>query len=255
MSTVSLPERMKGYEDCYRYYLPNGFDTIIRVDMRAGHTFTKRFYRPFDMFFMEAMHYTAKVLCENIQNAVMAYTQSDEINILLRTNIETGQSPWFGNNIQKMASIAASTATLYFNKYFAANAKEERHKMAAENGAMFDARVFMVPTCETPNYFLWRFQDAKRNSIQMVAHYLYHHKELVGKKTPELFKMINDKGQDWNSYPADMKYGKLVKKTTARNVNKETEMTYYHSHWEIADLPEKDWYINCYAFWLYFTMG
>lgn len=235
MSNLAIGDRMKGYENCYRNYLPNGFDVIIRVDGRAFHSFTKGFYKPFDTLFMKSMKDTAAVLCKEIQGVKFAYTQSDEISLWLNFDYANGEQPWFGNNIQKMVSISASVATLAFNKAFQNNVWEyhdfsyrntdpddkeltnERMKMmhiydCCIDTATFDSRVFILPHEEVANYFLWRTKDMERNSIQMVARSLYSHKELVGKKSADLHELIYQKGQNWNDYPGDMKHGTLIVK-------------------------------------------
>ena len=83
MDTSDLAKRMKDYEMRDRYFLQKRIPVAIRVDMRAGHTFTKGFERPFDKVFMKSMQETAKYMCENIQGAKIAYVQSDEITIIL----------------------------------------------------------------------------------------------------------------------------------------------------------------------------
>ena len=227
MSNLAIGDRMKAYENCYRNYLPNGFDVIIRVDGRAFHTLTKNFYKPFDTLFMKSMKDTAAKLCKEIQGVKFAYVQSDEISLWLNYDYENGEQPWFGNNIQKMVSVSASVATLAFNRAFALNVidkmnetdndDEEAWQMIENydnisDTATFDSRVFILPHEEVANYFLWRVKDMERNSIQMVARSLYSHKELVGKKSADLHELIYQKGQNWNSYPGDMKHGTVIVK-------------------------------------------
>ena len=223
MSNLAIGDRMKAYENCYRNYLPNGFDVIIRVDGRAFHTLTKGFYKPFDTVFMETMKHTAEILCKEIQGVKFAYIQSDEISLWLNYDYENGEQPWFGNNIQKMTSVSASIATLAFNSYFCAKVVDMERKDDSDPQmtslyasktftAMFDSRVFILPREEVANYMLWRVRDCERNSIQMVARSLYSHKELVGKKSADLHELIHQKGQNWNNYPGDMKHGTVIVK-------------------------------------------
>jgi tRNA(His) 5'-end guanylyltransferase len=81
--------------------------------------------------------------------------------------------------------------------------------------AAFDARVFSIPDpFEVHNYFVWRQQDATRNSISMGAQALYSHKELHGKSTSDMQDMMHDKGVNWNDYPARFKRGGFVLKQT-----------------------------------------
>ena len=66
---TTLGNRMKEYyENPYRFYLPRRSPMIIRLDMRAGHSFTKGFQRPFDDIFIKSIQETAKYLCENVEN-------------------------------------------------------------------------------------------------------------------------------------------------------------------------------------------
>lgn len=72
MDTSDIAVRMKKYEEKNRYYLKRKMPVIIRLDMRAGHSFTKGFERPFDEIFTKSMQETAKYLCENIQNCKLS---------------------------------------------------------------------------------------------------------------------------------------------------------------------------------------
>ena len=67
------------------------------------------------------MQETAKYLCENIQGCSLAYTQSDEISLLLIDYQRFETSAWFDYEIQKMCSISASMATMAFNRLFHKN--------------------------------------------------------------------------------------------------------------------------------------
>src|SRR6185295_8112555 len=80
--------------------------------------------------------------------------------------------------------------------------------------AYFDARVFVLPESEVANYFIWRQQDATRNSIQMAAKSLYSQAELHGKNTSQLQDMIHAKGQNWNDLPAGLKRGRCAVRHT-----------------------------------------
>lgn len=110
--------RMRSYKSITDTHLIPRTPVIIQIDGRAFHTFTRGFKKPFDQVLMAAMRYTAEYLCRNIQGCVLAYTQSDEINLLLIDYEKLETSPWFDNRVQKLASIAASMATNYFNQKF-----------------------------------------------------------------------------------------------------------------------------------------
>jgi len=112
-----LGDRMKSfYEDRTRTSLPRRTFTIIRIDGKAFHTYTRGLTRPFDQGLIDDMNETTKFLCESIQGAKFGYVQSDEISILLTDFEKTTTDAWFDGNIQKMASISASMATAKFNE-------------------------------------------------------------------------------------------------------------------------------------------
>jgi tRNA(His) 5'-end guanylyltransferase len=172
---------------------------------------------------MNLMDTTALHMCKEVQGAVFAYTQSDEVSILLvdfdSKGEKLGTSAWFEGNIQKLCSVGASTFTAIFN---ALNC-EDRDRGAAR----FDCRVFTVPDpTEVFNYFIWRQQDATRNSIQASARYYYSDKECFKKDTSELQEMVFQKGTNWNDYPTRFKRGGVIyyDETTTQGeaVNKKT---------------------------------
>jgi tRNA(His) 5'-end guanylyltransferase len=133
---------------------------------------------------------TMKLLCENIQNAVFGYTQSDEISILLNDWKKFNTSQWFDGKIQKIASVSASMATGFFNKKMA---------LLTDKMAFFDARVFNLPKEEVVNYFHWRQVDCTRNSIQMLGRYYFSHKELHGISTNDIQnKLFEEKKVNWS---------------------------------------------------------
>lgn len=170
-----------------------------------------------------------KYLCENIQGCVLGYTQSDEITLILVDYKKLTSSAWFDYEVQKLCSIAASMATMAFNKAFEKNVKsfdlllayndygddtEENRKLldiynkAVDKGAMFDCRCFNIPKEEVTNLIYWRQLDASRNSIQMVGQANFSHKELQNKSCNEIQDMLmTQKGINWNDLPIYQKRG------------------------------------------------
>jgi tRNA(His) 5'-end guanylyltransferase len=205
----SLGDRMKqSYEDRFRVYLPRRTYTIIRIDGKAFHTYTKGLKRPFDEEFMCDMDETAIYLCNAIMGAKFAFVQSDEISILLTDFEDIGTEAWFDNNLQKMCSVSASMATQCFNGERLARLSINNCKYAE-----FDSRVFQIPQkIEVENYFIWRQQDTVRNSISSVAQSLYSTKQLNGKNSSDQQEMIFQKGINWNDYPPQCKRGRVIRK-------------------------------------------
>ena len=114
----ALGQRMKDYEASAQTYLTKRTPVIIRVDGKAFHTFTRGFQKPFDEVLGNAMVQTMEYLCNNIQGCIFGYCQSDEITLVLQDYRKFDTDAWFGYRTDKMCSIAASMATMAFNKYF-----------------------------------------------------------------------------------------------------------------------------------------
>lgn len=232
-----LGKRMKSfYEEISKTRLMRRVPVAIRIDGKAFHTFTKGFQKPFDEVLIKSMQDTMKYLCENIQGCVLGYTQSDEITLILVDYKKLTSSAWFDYEVQKVCSIAASMATIAFNKYFSENINSEycvfddelldngdfnpnykneylidlyaMHVKASYKGAMFDARCFNIPKEEVANLIYWRQLDATRNSIQMVGQANFSHKELQNKSCNQIQDMLmTQKGINWNDFPSYQKRG------------------------------------------------
>jgi tRNA(His) guanylyltransferase len=249
-----LGTRMKDqYESRTRYYLPRRTYVIIRVDGKAFHTYTRGCEKPFDRGLMGAMDRTAVHMCKNIEGAKFAYTQSDEISILLTDFASDVTQMWFDGNVQKICSVSASLATAAFNESNFAIEHGDRH-----NPACFDSRVFTIPDpTEVCNYFVWRQQDAIRNSIQMAAQAHFSCRQLQKKGCGELLGMLMEKGVNWNDYCDGFKRGRFIERKTVT-----TALEYTHkktgelcrqenvvrSIWCEAEMPvfhnEPDWLKN-----------
>ena len=232
-----LGTRMKTfYEQIPKTKLMRRTPVIIRIDGKAFHTFTRGFQKPFDEVLIKTMQETTKYLCENIQGCVLGYTQSDEISLVLVDYQRFETSAWFDYEIQKMCSIAASMATMAFNKFFENNVEEFLNEHgypkpdcvkyadligvylnAVNKGAMFDARVFNIPKEEVTNCIYWRQLDAYRNSIQMVGQANFSHKELQNKSCNDIQDMLMlQKNINWNDFPTYQKRGTCVIKSDER---------------------------------------
>ena len=261
--------RMKTYyEQIPKTKLMRRTPVAIRIDGKAFHTFTKGFQKPFDEVLIKSMQATMKYLCENIQGCVLGYHQSDEITLILVDYKNLNSDAWFDYEVQKMCSIAASIATMAFNKFFYKNVEawgdnilpdwncggtsepvdENLWKQASvylkacEKGAMFDARVFNIPKEEVTNLLYWRQLDATRNSIQMVGQANFSHKELHGKSCNMIQDMLlTEKDINWNDFPTHQKRGSCCVKSgvtiTGATVLENGEV-------ETCSIERPHWYID-----------
>lgn len=128
--------------------------------------------------------------------------------------------PWFGNNLQKIVSISASMATLFFNEEFRRLAgyealqtygteNETAHtKALTSRMACFDSRAFVIPREEVFNVIYWRQLDCTRNSIQLLGQANFSHKELQGFSCDAIQeKLFQEKGINWSNEPNWFKNG------------------------------------------------
>ncbi len=219
----SLGDRMKGYESVAKNTFIKRMPVIIRLDGKSFSKYTKPLKSkenetPFNSGMATAMQETMKYLCENIQNTVLGYTQSDEITLVLKDWTEFDTQQWFGGSQSKIESVSASMATAYFNYIvptldFSTKIKKEF--------AMFDSRAFNIPKEDVTNNLIWRQKDCIRNSVSMLAQHHISHRELQGKSCDRMKDMLYiEHGVNWD-YDIDpgYKYGRTWTKDTGLDSN------------------------------------
>ena len=273
-----LGVRMKTfYEQIPKTKLMRRCPVALRINGKAFHTFTRGFQKPFDEVLIKSMQETMKYLCENIQGCVFGYTQSDEITLILVDYKKLTSSAWFDYEVQKICSIAASMATMAFNKAFSKNVEDfeqyyatehetngwygkgtteyemcETYSKAIKKGAIFDCRCFNIPKEEVTNLLYWRQLDASNNSVQMVGQANFSHKKLQKKSCNKIRDMLmTQKGINWNDLPIYQKRGscciKIEENITENNSVEKMEfgedrkkivINIERSHWIIdTDIP------------------
>ena len=252
---MKIDERMKKYEYVTRNYLTIRTPVVVRIDGKAFHTFTKGLLSPYDEILAKAMEETMLYLCENVQNCVLGYKQSDEISLLLIDYKTFESQPWFDNNISKIVSITASMATAKFNESFKRLAKEKIEFLLVEvyikglsskerssyisaleskikTLALFDSRAFNLPREEVANYFLWRQNDAVKNSISSTGQKCFSTKQLHGKNGMQIKEMLLDKGINWEDYPTVFKRGICARKDKNGKWIADKEIPIFKNNWE-----------------------
>lgn len=228
-------DRMKVYEGLANPQLLPGAIVCARLDGRGFHSFTKHAKRPFsDAFHKLMIAVTRHLVVESC--ATVGYTQSDEISLAWLDH------PFFDGNPQKICSTLAAMGSVHLNamSYIHTGATigemvTTREVSAGLNWASqptYDCRAWVVPSLiEASNVFLWRQQDAARNSVQMAARHHFSHKAcdgLNGKALQE--KLFTEAKVNWNDYPPSFKRGTFVKHAKTRRA---------FTPEELADLPEK----------------
>lgn len=232
---TALGDRMKRYEASYRSLLPRRTYTLLRVDIRAAHSYLRGAAKPFDEQFMADMNHVAEALCQEITGSVFAYTQSDEISVLVTDFNAEQTEPWFGGVVAKQLSISAALATAVLNE------RRPGHR------ALFDSRVFtLADPVEVANYFLWRQRDAVRNSISMAAQAHFSHKRLHGVNSSGMQELLfTEAGVNWNDYPDGCKRGRITVRHVGerpveyvdRRTNETVSTVAVRSWWETSAAP------------------
>lgn len=202
----SLGDRMKSsYEDRFRYKFARRSYTLLRIDGRSHHSYTKGLEKPYCKKYMNAMQETALYICKNLPGAEFAYMQSDEITILLTDFKNDNTEMVFDGNIQKTVSVVASMAAAYFNQE---SVRPQKDKLAS-----FDCRGFQIADyVEIYNNFYWRMQDAERNSLQMLCQANFKQRELNGANKERQHELLHSKGINWANEPTQFKRGSMVRR-------------------------------------------
>jgi len=203
MDSTDFAHRMKMYEKKEtREKLNPNLPIVVRLDGRGFSKFTKPFKRPYDEDFREVMVATAKHVMEKC-GGCLAYTQSDEISILIDR-----KDVFFNAKKQKVVSVLAAMAT----SKFVIEAMKKWPEHVSETTPHFDARAFNVPDYnEAVNSIYWRQVDCVRNSVSMVGHYYLSRSDMHKKKTTEVISMLGlRKDVNWYDYPNEFRYGVYI---------------------------------------------
>lgn len=179
---------------------------IIRLDGNNFSSWTKGLEKPFDKTLSNIMIETTKFLVKET-NAVIGYTQSDEITLILYS-ADKKNSIYNDGKKQKILSKLTGKCVTFFN-----NKKAEllpKHNKIAN----FDCRIYQVPTLHDATLqLLWRENDATRNSIEMLGRAYFSHNALKNVNTNTIQDMLMlEKGVNWNDLESKFKRGTYVKR-------------------------------------------
>jgi tRNA(His) 5'-end guanylyltransferase len=169
---------------------------------------------------------TARYLVEHT-HAKLGYTQSDEITLYWMNKQPLEESSYmFDGKFQKLTSVLAGMASAFFTKELAVRIPEKAHLLG-----VFDCRVWNVESFdEVKDNFIWRQDDAVKNSISMAAQAVYSHKELHGVGSNEKKWMLRVAGKPWENEPEFFKWGSYVARVSfAAPLTEE----------QLAKIPEK----------------
>ncbi len=148
MKSDDLEARMRAGECYHALRVPPGAFIVVRADGRSFSRLTERLVgKPFDPRFHEWMVKATEGLLATLQG-VYAYTESDEISVLLPR-----ASGLFDRELEKLVSISASRASASLS-------------LSCGEPVEFDARVWVGPRRQdVVDYFRWRQSDATRCAL------------------------------------------------------------------------------------------
>ena len=202
-----IGDQIKALEDQFESQLVPGLPVVTRLDGKGFHNFTKGLDKPYDVELSKVMDELVLWLCEEF-NAVMGYTQSDEITLIFENPIQdtsSMQTIFFDGRIEKICSILAAKTSVKFNQLCA---KYDKFSSKFVSVPVFDCRVFSCPSNDLlTNAVVWRQMDCRKNSVSMAAHVHFSHSVLQGKNTREKIEMLFQKGITFNSYPSQFRNG------------------------------------------------
>jgi len=209
---MELYERMKQYEKQYDSCVMPNAPMIARLDGRAFHSLCRKMEKPYDWRFRACMEFAMDDLLEGF-HALVAYSQSDEIT--LAWYLPDSDSEYlFGGRVNKLNSILASAASVSFTDSLRYFYRDTELRKAI---GLFDCRVWSVPTLEeAANVFVWREQDAVRNSVLSLAQKYYSDSELFGMGQEEQHDMIHAAGDNWNNHPSWFRRGSYRNRVTEK---------------------------------------
>lgn len=202
MTFDELDQKMRIFEtaaDCC--VLPEIF-MVARLDGRSFTRLTKevcQFEAPFDERFRDMMVATAETLMNCGFRVTYAYTESDEISLLLAQDEKQ-----FGRKLRKYNSILAGEASA-------------RLSLLLGQVATFDCRISQLLNIElVVDYFRWRNEDAARNALNAYCYWTLRKSgqsepeataKLVGLSAAQKNELLFQHGINFNDVPNWQKRG------------------------------------------------
>lgn len=197
MKFTELDRRMRVYETSADLCVLPGLNMVARLDGRSFTRLTKdvcAFERPFDAKFRDLMIETATALLDCGFRVRYAYTESDEISLLLDRD-----EVLFGRKLRKYDSLLAGTASAEFS-------------VRLGRPATFDCRISQLPSTQAVvDYFRWRQADAGRNALNSYAYWTLRNagltaraadRQLRNRTVDDKWALLRSHGVDFAAVPA-----------------------------------------------------
>ena len=197
-----LDKKMRIYEQSLDQIILPELYLVARLDGRGFTRLTKeicKFKAPFDETFRDLMVETVKALMDCGFKITYGFTESDEISLLFSPDEDA-----FGRKVRKYNSTLAGEASAAFS-------------LALGRTATFDCRIVPLPNIEkVQDYFLWRQEDAHRNSLNSHCYWLLRKEgktarqatsELEGKSVSYKNELLFSRGINYDQLPSWQKRG------------------------------------------------
>jgi tRNA(His) guanylyltransferase len=173
MKFDELDARLRVYETADDYCVLPGIHMVARIDGRSFTRLTKevhRFKAPFDERFRDCMVATTEHLMNCGLRVIYAYTQSDEISLVIHQD-----ESLFSRKTRKLNSVLAGEASAKFS-------------LMLGDVAAFDCRISQLPSRELViEYLRWRSEDAHRNALNAHCYWALRQKGAdVSKATDQI---------------------------------------------------------------------
>lgn len=202
MKFNDLEQQMRAFEQKGDTRCEPSTFIVARLDGRSFTTLTSitwNLEKPYDKRLGDAMSKTAAHLSRCGFKVVYAYTQSDEISLLL-----SFASDEYDRKTRKLLSILSGEASSFFTAQFG-------------NRGVFDCRLLCLPDKErVVDYFRWRQADAVRNALSLNLYWKLRHEGVSGSRATEILTgmaeeekvaALHERGIIWDEVPPAQKYG------------------------------------------------
>lgn len=195
---MKLKERIEKYTNSTNYnIIPK---VPIAFVLNVNNLSRLNLLKPFDKKFSDAILCTMIKLCKEIEGCVFAYNFLDEIIIISRNDQSVDTIPWYDNNIQKLASITASIASVEFNKIYG-------------DEIYFNSHIFSLPNMvECSNYISGKQHQYSQKQLN---NFLFEElniglDEALTLAIEDKIQLLEDKNIYYNNYDPIMRKGCAV---------------------------------------------
>lgn len=226
-----VEQEMKEYEETTKTSLVKNSYHVLRVDGCNFRAYTKEGMKtPFDEQFAADMDAVTRELCKMIDGSLVAFTVSDEISVVFSDLSHENTNIFYGGTVPKINSVVAAMTTAVFND------------LRPGKRALFDCRVFSVPsTEEVTRYLMWRQSNGRHNSVSSAGRAHFSHKELQGVSSLEIKQLLErERGIIWDDYPQGFRLGRVTSPVVSvepvtffdKRINSEVTFDVARSKWE-----------------------